>query len=528
MTSADRHGNQPNPGYGGFRYGRERGEASGPALDPHDDEYYVEQSYVEHDYDEHEYDDDSADVHYDEFDDYDRYDDDRYDDNSVDRPHGAAAEGDDEGQLASLVTRRRFLAGLALGSATGYTAFWALTRGGDLTAPPVSAPPVPQVITTQPVAAPTAVAPEGPTLLLPAPLEQRILVLIELEGGNDGPSTVVPFANGTYYDLRPNMAVPAEEVLKIDEEIGLNPNLARLHARQMAVVEGVGPLESDLSHFDMVARWEHGDLHGNSSLRSGFLARLADGLDRGGAATGLSVTGFTPRFNNVTAPTLSLDNLEQLQVLTQDDWIYPQYRKALTSFSGGPMTETMSASWKRLVAIGKAFPNQMTDIDYESTMVKEGGDLGRGLAMAAEVLKADLGVKVVHARMGGFDTHDGHQWRHKDLMMKLDVAIDGFLQKLADYGLSERVLVATTSEFGRRAKENGNGFDHGAASTLLLFGPVKPGRYGQAASLTNLDKNDNLKSTVPFDIYLGTLAQVWLGLDAASVLPTKPEVLPII
>jgi uncharacterized protein (DUF1501 family) len=161
-------------------------------------------------------------------------------------------------------------------------------------------------------------------------------------------------------------------------------------------------------------------------------------------------------------------------------------------------------------------------------MVKDGGDLGRSLATAAELLKIDLGVKVVHARFSGFDTHEGHGYKHKDLMAKIDVAIDGFLQKLADYGLAERVLVATSSEFGRRVKETGNGLDHGSASTMLLFGPVKPGRYGQASSLRDLDKNDNLKTNVPFDVYLATLAQVWLGVDAASVMPTKPEVIPII
>ena len=113
-------------------------------------------------------------------------------------------------------------------------------------------------------------------------------------------------------------------------------------------------------------------------------------------------------------------------------------------------------------------------------------------------------------------------------MTKLDIAVDGFLVKMHELGWSNRVLVATTSEFGRRVKQNGSGFDHGAGSTMLLFGPVVPGRYGQPSSLSDLDPLGNLKTNVPFDVYLGTLAQSWLGVDAASVLPSKPEVLPIV
>jgi uncharacterized protein (DUF1501 family) len=366
-------------------------------------------------------------------------------------------------------------------------------------------------------------------LLVPAPVEQRILVLIELEGGNDGPSTVVPAASGAYYDLRPNMAIAAESVLMIDDEIGLNPNLAQLLGRQMAIVEGVGPVDGSLSHFEMVARWEQGDLHGNSGLRTGYLARLADSLDDGsGAAVGLSVNGFTPRFNNVTASTLSLDDLNSLRVLTKDDWIFPAYRQAVTGFQGGPMTTMIDSSWDHLVEIGNSLPAEIGEIDGESPMVKDGRDLGRQLAMTAEMIRADVGVRVVHARLGGFDTHQGHQYKHENLMTQLNAAVGGFLQLLDDHGLAERVLVATSSEFGRRAEENGNGLDHGVASTMLLFGPVKPGRYGEPSSFSDLDQQGNLKTAVPFDSYLGTLAEEWLGIEAGSVLPAPPELLGVV
>ncbi|MDH3678603.1 MAG: DUF1501 domain-containing protein [Acidimicrobiia bacterium] len=448
---------------------------------------------------------------------------------------GGAEYGHDEhGYDSGLVTRRRFLAGLAVSGAVGYGAFWALGRPEELaTIDPTTTSRPPRTtgaaVTFPPSTTTTEAADElASNLLAPAPVDQRVLVLIELEGGNDGPSTVVPYGSGTYHDLRPTLAIPADQVLELDDEIGLNPNLGRLYNRQMAVVEGVGPVDGSMSHFEMVARWEQGDLSGTSGLRTGFLARLADALDDGSPTIGLSVDGFTPRFNNVTASTLSLNHLNSLRVLTKDEWIFPAYREAVTSFSGGPMTTTLVESWRHLVEIGNALPNEMTDIDEESAMVQEGGHLGRQLAIAAEIIRADIGVRVVHARLSGFDTHKGHQYKQESLLQRVDMAVDGFLQQLTDSGMAERVLVATSSEFGRRAEENATGLDHGAASTMLLFGPVRPGRYGAPSSFDDLDDRGNLKTMVPFDSYLGTLAEDWLGVEAATVLPTTPELLDIV
>ncbi len=431
-------------------------------------------------------------------------------------------------------TRRQVLGGLALGAGAG-AASWVIARGGAPTATPAVGPDP----SLAPVAgggpAPEAALAPGltaldslPGQLTPAPVEERILVVIELDGGNDGLSTVVPASTGRYYDLRPRMSVKPEDVLPLDDEVGLHPMLTGLFGRQKAVVEGVGPVDGSLSHFEMAARWETGDPTGGNNLRSGFLARLADALDTGQGTVGLSVAGFTPRFHNAKSPTLSIDSLDQLSVLTEDQWIYPQYRRTVAGITGGPMASRLAASWQQLLEIGKALPNEVTKLDKADPMVTDGGELGVGLATAAQLLEADIGVRIVHARLAGFDTHDGFEWKYPDLMTKLNVAVDGFLARMHALGWANRVLVATTSEFGRRVRQNGSGFDHGAASTMLLFGPVLPGRYGQAPSLDDLDANGNLKVAVPFDVYLATLAQTWLGVEAASVLPTAPEVLPIV
>jgi uncharacterized protein (DUF1501 family) len=108
-------------------------------------------------------------------------------------------------------------------------------------------------------------------------------------------------------------------------------------------------------------------------------------------------------------------------------------------------------------------------------------------------------------------------------MQQFDAAVEGFLQEIETAGMLDRVLVATTSEFGRRVRENGSGLDHGSASSMLLIGPVRPGRHGEPSPLDDLDGNGNLKTTVPLDRYLASLAQEWMGIEAASVLPDSPQ-----
>lgn len=448
-----------------------------------------------------------------------------------------APPADQDSRRRPALTRRRFIQGLAVAGTVGV----GVVRG----AKPVEQQNIASQVASQTASTPSSVAPttqssaietsaapvvaaeefglEESLLLTPAPVDQRVLVLIEFQGGNDGPSMVVPYGSGAYYDLRPNLAIPAEEVLQIDDQVGLAPALARLHQRQISTVEGVGPVNGVLSHFEMVERWETGDMLGQGGQRAGFLARLSDAVDVGAAVTGLSVAGHTPRFNASASSTLAINNLNQLRVLTKDDWIFPRYRAAVRSFGGGPMATLMSESWNKLSNVGDSIQGDIDGVDRETQMVKEGGRLGRQLAMAAELIKADVGVKVVHATLGGFDTHDGHRGRHNRLMQEFDAAVDGFLQVINDAGMGDRVLVATSSEFGRRVRENGSGLDHGAASSMLLAGPVASGRAGEPSPITDLDGNGNLKTTVPFDRYLASLAQDWLGVEAASILPNAPQ-----
>ncbi len=353
-----------------------------------------------------------------------------------------------------------------------------------------------------------------------AAVSDRILVLIELQGGNDGPSTVVPYGDSAYYDLRPNLAIPQAEVIPIDDQIGLSPELATLSERRFAVVEGVGNTLDSLSHFDQQKLWHFGGGDG----RVGFISQLGTelgetyGTDR---LVTLSVAGYAPQLVGAGEGTLTLAGANQLRTLTRNDWVYPGYRQAVQRFSGGPLTTRLAQSYSQIGSLVQDLPEEI-EIDRESRMIADGGQLGSQLWIAAGMIEAGTGARVIHAKIGGFDTHEGHVNRHAALMAQVDAAVDGFLDRMDNAGLSDRVLVALTSEFGRRGAENGAGLDHGNGSTLMVFGPVNEGRHGVYSSLSNLDDRGNLKTEIPYTSYLRTLAHDWLGTE--TILPDAESI----
>jgi uncharacterized protein (DUF1501 family) len=152
------------------------------------------------------------------------------------------------------------------------------------------------------------------------------------------------------------------------------------------------------------------------------------------------------------------------------------------------------------------------------------------LQLAAELVAADRAPRVVYVSgLGDYDTHQGQAQRHPALMTDLDAGLDGFFAALEKAGASDRALVMTTSEFGRRAQENGSGTDHGAAAPHFFVGPgVKGGRYGAPPSLTKLDARGNLVFGVDFRVLYATALQSWLGVDAGAILGPGFEALPVL
>jgi uncharacterized protein (DUF1501 family) len=348
----------------------------------------------------------------------------------------------------------------------------------------------------------------------------RRLVVVELDGGNDGLNTLVPVASGRYRDLRPRVAVKPEDVITLADGVGLHKNLARLHKRGLAVVQGVGSMTPDGSHFEMMNRWWRGDPGGRLPPGTGFFGRLADIIGTtDAAAVAISIgSGASPALVSQKVTTLALPSPDAGGYLVGAD----PNDQARSSFQKGFAAMVLGGSDDRL-ALARDVGAGAIDFggDYP------GGNLSNGLRLAGRLLASDPGVRIVHIPAGmDFDTHSDHVGRHPQLLDTIDAAVAAFLADMERRGLGNDVLVMTTSEFGRTAKDNeSNGLDHGTASVALLAGAVKPGLYGEASSLDKLDENDQLIATVGFDSYYATIAERWFEVPAGDVVAGKPKLI---
>jgi uncharacterized protein (DUF1501 family) len=366
-----------------------------------------------------------------------------------------------------------------------------------------------------------ATAVEGPLVAGRAVAGPRVLVVIELQGGNDGFSMLVPTGDARFRQLRNRAWLNPKDLVRFDDRYSIAAGLAPLASR-VAFVEGVGVAKPDFSHTGMMTRWWQGDPEGTGTNRTGFLGRCCDLLDTGLPVVGVSVGGgSTPALVSNKAPTVALPGLDSLRELTQDQ--DARMRPTMGSLTdGGGDTGGLEFADGDLMArarvglaSGLTLLNGLGGITGKTKYPDN--RLASALGLARELVSLNVGVRVIHVPWGSFDTHTGHAWSHPEQMRQLGVALTAFHNDLVRSGLSDRVLIATTSEFGRRPEANAGGTDHGAASTALLLGPVRPGRHGAPVNFEQLDPSGNVAATVSMSDYYATIAG-WLGLPPSEVL----------
>lgn len=367
--------------------------------------------------------------------------------------------------------------------------------------------------------------------------DQRVLVLIQLAGGNDGLNTVVPFADDEYRRRRPGIGVPTDAVLKLNDRFGLHPSLGGLQqlfdAGRLAIVQGVGYPHPDRSHFRSMDIW-HSAQPENETPRDGWLGRALEWrLQQGrpgaeGLALGVERLPLAMASARIPVPTLR----------KIDDWKLAEgdpsaanrslKRELLTKSAGhsaqGELeflrqsTKTAFAAADRLAGLTKA---------YQPSAEYPGTNLAQQLKLVAQFIAADVPTRIFFVSLDGFDTHSQQQPGHAALLTELSGAIAAFHADLEGHGMGDRVLTATFSEFGRRVEENGSlGTDHGAASMLFAVAPTgKGGFYGTMPSLTDLTDGD-LKFTVDFRQVYATWLDRWLDISSEAVLGGKYEPVP--
>jgi uncharacterized protein (DUF1501 family) len=369
----------------------------------------------------------------------------------------------------------------------------------------------------------------------------RALVVVQLDGGNDGLNTVAPYADDDYVKLRPTLHVRANAAVKIDDRVGFNPALASfgklLEDRQLAVVQGVGYPNPNRSHFESMAIW-------NTARRDakrdtpGWLARSLDARPPapGGDAAALHVSGelLPQALAGGERHVPSLTSLEQ-------------FRRRLGVPEGSGADE-QRAALDALAAQERGRPGSLLQFVERSAVVTyassarlegviadkapgypENYALAKRLHLIAQLVKAGLTTSIYYTRLGGFDTHANQRGTHDGLLRELGVSLQAFLKDLSGAGDGKRVTVLVFSEFGRRVAENASaGTDHGtAAPVFLLGGAVKAGLHGPHPDLRDLADGDP-KFAIDFRRVYATLLDRWLGCPGEKVLGEKFEPLPVL
>jgi uncharacterized protein (DUF1501 family) len=363
----------------------------------------------------------------------------------------------------------------------------------------------------------------------PLPTDANVLVLVTLYGGNDGLGTVVPYADGAYHDARPDLAYGPDEVLKLDDQLGLNPSMKGFKslwdAERLAVVRGVGYPKPDHSHFRSMDIWQSGSPDHPAS--TGWIGRWLDvtrpdplrvvsvGATLPPLAVGEKAAGVALPLTSFKAPAGALG--AGVKALAAADPADPPTRAMAARATGTLLSATATFGPPLDAATGS------TD-DEEGNQAQGGsaggqGALAKQLAIVSRCIRAGVPTQVYAVSLGGFDTHADEEGTQSRLLGELDSAVAGFLAELDKDPRGSKVVLAVYSEFGRRVGANASqGTDHGTAGPVLVAGhPVRGGFYGDQPSLTSLDDGD-LKVTTDFRSAYGTLLERVLDTDAGRVL----------
>jgi uncharacterized protein (DUF1501 family) len=350
----------------------------------------------------------------------------------------------------------------------------------------------------------------------------KILVVLELSGGNDGLNTLVPHGDDAYYKLRPNLGVPKKELRVIDDHFGFSGGMTgfeRLYKDgKLAIVHGCGYENPSFSHFTSMAYWH--TAAPNSGEEYGWVGRLADAMAPGAPPNYLVNIG--------ARQSLAVRSHKHVPVVFDDPNKFSQEefyqeREVLGSLpdSGAVdnpsrrfLLDTARSAKDASALVRQAWAKYHSPIDY--------GITGLDLPKVVALIDAGMPTRLYYTsyRNNAFDTHVFQNDTHKRLLTYASDAVYAFLRDLERIKRADDVVVMVFSEFGRRVPENVNlGTDHGAANLMFVAGnQVRGGHYGTIPSLTKLDAGDNLIYTTDFRRVYGTMISGWLGYSGARQL----------
>ena len=347
----------------------------------------------------------------------------------------------------------------------------------------------------------------------PAASYRQLLVLIELKGGNDGLNTLVPYADTNYHTLRPRLAIARDQVLQLDERMGLHPALKALlplwQSGELAIVQGIGYPGPNLSHFRSIEIWDTAS-KSDQYLEEGWLNRTfrQTPAPREFAADGVVVGGHDlGPLAGTAARVIALASTERF---------LRQARLAV------PAEHAANAALRHILRVERDIVQAAAGFDSGHALQTEFPRTAFGTAVrtASQVIASRAGVAAVKLSLNGFDTHSNQAGTHARLLQTLADGIAALKQALIELGRWDNTLVMTYAEFGRRPRQNASaGTDHGTASVhFLAGGRVNGGLYGAPPALDRLDATGNLPFAVDFRELYATVLERWWGIDSYAPL----------
>ena len=357
----------------------------------------------------------------------------------------------------------------------------------------------------------------------------RVLVVIQLDGGNDGINTVVPFGDDGYGRNRESLRLDAEKLHKLNDHVGLHPqmNAAKelFDDGRLTIVQGVGYPNPDKSHFRSMRIWQTARLDDVDHNSYGWLGRALDTQKRPHNAGQPGAIYVGPEEAPIAiwgrrAEAMTLTRLDDLKLPFAASQLIPAPQSVATSDSSD---DKLSLFTTRQVlsayAAADEFQRQTQAAGDRSSAKYPSTQLAAHLSLISQLIRSGSAARVFYSTQSGYDTHAAQLYTHARLLREFSDAVKAFLDDLKSVGLDDRVIVLAFSEFGRRVKENASqGTDHGAAGPVFLAGSkTADGLVGPTPDLSDLDDGD-LKISIDLREIYAAVLEDWLGVDSSEVL----------
>ena len=368
-----------------------------------------------------------------------------------------------------------------------------------------------------------------------------VLVVVQLNGGNDGLNTVVPYGDSQYYDNRPAIRIPEGDVLHLNDEIGLHPSMAALRPffdeGKLAIVQGIGYPNPDRSHFRSMDIWHTAEP--DEMAEDGWLGKTIHDIDPRADNPLLAVNvgrGLPRAFHLPGVSVASVASIDSYGVLTSMS-AATQRASALDVLTR--MYAARDVPAEAMFYIGQTGLDAQRGADTLRQAVKDytsavqyptANPLAASLKAVAQIQLAGLGTRIFYTQIGSFDTHANQAEVHAGLWQRTSEAIAAFYADLKEHNANEDVILWVFSEFGRRVRDNGSGTDHGAGSVAFMIGDrVNGGLYGEYPSLRpERQVEGDLAFNVDFRSIYSTLLERWLHVDPEPIVGGNFEQLDLV